>query len=344
MRALLTFMNGAVRCGFASVLCLAVLAGCGSFPRTPPHPYDDPRFRAPKREPRPGLAENVPPSLLLLPGDLVEVETVSTATTTTASKIDATGHVHVPLAGDVRVEGMSLTDAERTIKRALQRYDKYVHVNLRMAEASGHTVTVIGALRQPGVLPLPPGARLSDVLLLAGGELIENFNGQMVSGSDMRGAKLVRDGKTIPIDFRLALQGDPRHNVYLYPGDHVHVPPQSGNNIIVLGAGGGTVFQFAEGMRLTEALARAGGISAAGDKNDIRVVRGPLEAPIVYQSSIQDVVDGEAHDVELYAGDIIWVEDHWIDDFGEVMQVLTPLISTTLATATLYVALERSNN
>ena len=36
-----------------------------------------------------------------------------------------------------------------------------------------------------------------------------------------------------------------------------------------------------------------------GDKNDVRVIRGPMEAPRVYQSSLRDIVDGESYDVEI---------------------------------------------
>lgn len=325
-------------------LALAVLTtGCATFPRTPAHPYDDPRFKESVRAQRPGIPDDSPPPLVLLPGDQVDVETVSTTTSQVSLLVDGKGALHVPLAGDVEVAGMTLGEAEKKIKAAMQRYDKYVHVNLRVGALSGHNATVLGAITTPGVVNLPPGARVSDVILLAGGEVKTLINAQMVSGSDMEEATLVRKGKTLPIDFSRALMGDPLHNVYVHAGDHIYVPPQQGDNIFVLGIVGGTVFQWTPGMRLTEALARAGGVPPSGDKNDIRVIRGPLEAPRVYQSSLRDIVDGETHDVELYPGDIIWVEDHWIEDFGEVMAVLGPLFSSTFSITALIVALNNAN-
>jgi hypothetical protein len=71
----------------------------------------------------------------------------------------------------------------------------------------------------------------------------------------------------------------------------------------------------------------------------VRIVRGSIDNPKVYTTSVRDVIDGEGHDVELYPGDLIWVTDHWIDDFGEVIGVIGPLISLTFSASALAVAL-----
>lgn len=292
--------------------------------------------------PRPGLPDDRPPKMTLLPGDQVQLESISTATNTYTLTVDATGALHVPLAGDVLVGDLTLSDAEAKLTKALQRYDKFVRVNLTIAVAAGHTVTVLGAVTTPGVVTLTPGARLDDVLLKAGGEITTVLdNGEIVSGSDLDSAQLVRGGKPLPVDFRRAMSGDPLHNVFIYPADHIYVPPERGRQIIMLGIGGNTVFQWAPGMRLTEALARGGGVPPLGDKDDVRVIRGPMEAPRVYQSSLRDIVDGETYDVELYPGDIIWVEDHWIEDLGEVMNVISPILGLTFSFMTFYIAVQR---
>lgn len=325
---------------FVTLIVGTLLFGCATFPRTPAHPQDDPRFAPTLAQPRGGVPDDRPPRFVLLPGDQIAVQSVSTTTTSVTVALDATGAVHVPLAGDVSISGLSLTEAEAKLKSALQRYDKYIHVNVGLSAASGHTVTVLGAVQTPGVLMLNPGARVGDVLLQAGGVLTTVINGELVSGSDLEAAQLIRDGRPLPIDFRRAMAGDPLHNVFVRAADHIYVPPERGRQIIILGAGGNTVFQWAPGMRLTEALARGGGVPPMGDKNDVRVIRGPMEAPRVYQSSLRDIVDGESYDVEMYPGDIIWVEDHWIEDLGEVMAVISPLVGLTFTFTTLWVALQ----
>ena len=89
------------------------------------------------------------------------------------------------------------------------------------------------------------------------------------------------------------------------------MPPALGSNISVLGqVGTPQVFPHRAGLRLTQALALAGGVTVGADKGDIRVIRGKLDAPRVYTASLSDMVDGDTHDVLLAPGDIIFVTDH----------------------------------
>src|SRR5262249_40248279 len=87
------------------------------------------------------------------------------------------------------------------------------------------------------------------------------------------------------------------------------------------------------GMRLTEALGAAGGVTTDGSRNDIRIVRGPAEMPTVYQASLADIADGEQHDVELTAGDTVFVTDSFVEDASEVFGVVAPLFSLALVVA-----------
>ena len=90
-------------------------------------------------------------------------------------------------------------------------------------------------------------------------------------------------------------------------------------------------------MRITEALAIAGGISRDGDDADVRVIRGSLARPRVYAVSFDDIVDGDSHNVALAPGDIIFVSEHWISSVGEVIDRLGPVLTlgTTVALTTL---------
>jgi polysaccharide export outer membrane protein len=321
---------------------LCVLSGCASLPPAPRHPLDDKAFAAPILAKRIGLNEDRPPALTLMPGDRVNLEIASSSVTSlTNVLIEASGTVHVPLAGDVEVKSLSLGAAEAKLKAALQRYDSLVHVTVTVASLDGHKVTVVGAVKTPGVVPLQPAARLADVIMQAGGPIVNLVNGQMVSGSDLRTARLVREGNLVPVDFEQAMAGAATHNVYMRAGDQVYIPSERGLTISVMGQTNGTLVQWAPGVRLTEVLAIAGGVHVGGDKNDIRIVRGPIDATRVYQTSVRDVVDGHGHDVELYPGDVIWVTDHWIEDFGEFTGILAPLVSIAFSASALTLSLKK---
>ena len=140
---------------------------------------------------------------------------------------------------------------------------------------------------------------------------------------------------------RKALEGDPLHNVFVHAGDHIYVPPSLGTNVTVLGqVGAPQLFPFRAGLRLTQTLALAGGVNVGGDKGDIRVIRGPLDKPPVYQASLRDIVDGESHDVLMQQGDIVFVTDDPIEDIGEVMALISPVLSLGLSSAAFILSIE----
>jgi hypothetical protein len=77
-------------------------------------------------------------------------------------------------------------------------------------------------------------------------------------------------------------------------------------------------------------------VLSGGDRDDIRVIRGTLEQPVVYQASLDDIVDGERPDAEVFRGDVLFVQDHPLEDFSEVLLLAAPfagVASTLLLTA-----------
>ncbi|MDH3844357.1 MAG: polysaccharide export protein, partial [Myxococcales bacterium] len=316
----------------AILLCVAVSAcAANRYPGAPTMPSDDPAFAAPEPVVMPGLETDPPEALKLMPGDIVQLTTVSAQTNAYPGLIvDALGHLHVPLAGDVSVGGKTLTEAEKAIEAGLRRYDRFARANLIITQPDGHVASVLGAVGKPGRIPVPPGMRVADLFAAASGGretgLASEQAQNLMPNLDL--ARLMRDGETVPVSIPLAIKGDPRHNVRVRSGDQLYVPPGTEMLIMVLGqVGAPQPIAYRQGMRLTEALARAGGITVAGDQNDVRIVRGPLDEPRMYTASIKDLVNGKATDVQLAAGDIVYVTKAWYTKTGEVLNALSPLIS-----------------
>ncbi len=325
----------------ALVCCCSLVCACAGIPIAPAYPLDDPGFSEAVGTQPPGMPDDVAEGLKLYPGDVLSVELASTQTQTlTGLTLDGVGNVHLPLIGDVAVGGLSLVEAEAAIKAEAQRFDRLVQVNVVLTAPAGHRVSVLGAVNTPGALVLPPAARVADAIALAGGPRIAAGD----IGVDWDGSRVVRNGQALPIHLGKAVAGDALHNVYLRPGDHVYVAYAHDSLVSVLGAvGGARALPFHEGMRLTEALALAGGMSPAGDKSDVRVIRGSLAAPRVYTASVRDIVDGDSHDVALHAGDVVYVTEHWLDDAGEVIGLIAPFLSIGLSAAAFYLSIRTLN-
>ncbi|MDH5675417.1 MAG: SLBB domain-containing protein [Myxococcales bacterium] len=323
---------------------------CG-YPRPPAHPAaevgekkgaEDEGFEAAQVE-RPGMPSDAPHGFALAPGDTLAVELVSTETQNIEGlMLDGKGMIHLPLVGDVAVGGASLSEVEQVLTQAFHRFDRLAQVRVRLTGRGGQRATVLGAVEKQGPVELHPAARLTDLIAAAGGPLSTVTGPDPVTVADVSGAVVMRDGKALPVDMQRAMLGDPKHNIYVRPGDHVYVPPSRGMNITVLGqVGNPQLFVHREGLRLTQVLALAGGVTTGGDKDDIRVIRGTLLKPKVYTASLRDVVDGNSHDVVLQPGDIIFVTDHFIEDFSEVMAAITPALSLGLTSAALAITIQR---
>lgn len=285
----------------------------------------------------PGLAEDPPPSSIILPGDVMRLQIISSATYQPVELlVDTLGRVHVPLGGDVDVMGLSLAEAEKRVEESICQYDKFARANLSVQAFSGHRVIVNGAVDKPGVYEARPGFRIADVVALAGGTRILVASGDTQEASDLEAARIVRSGKTLPVSVKLALVGEPLHNVYVRPGDIIFIPWSLKRQIPVLGdVRAARNVPYHRGIRLTEALAAAGGPARTADMADVRIIRGPLSHAKVYRANLDKVIAGAKTDIELAPGDVVFVTEHWFATATDVLNRLTPL----LAAAALYSAI-----
>lgn len=309
---------------------LLVLGACTpSFPRAPTLPSERDAFGQSQSVVPSGMDEDAASPLSLEPGDVIALVLQSAEREEQPNLVvDERGVVHVPLAGDVEVGGMPLTQAEQRLETALRQYDRTVRVSILLTDPRGHVATVIGAVQDPGRFSVTPGMRLADLLAEAGGPARNEEENVGFSGADLGGARLVRRGETLPVSVTLALNGDPRHNVRVRPGDVLYVPADLQRLVTVLGqVTTSQVMQHRPGMRITQSLALAGGLTRDGNWGDVRVIRGDSEHPRVYQASVADIVDGRAPDVVLAPGDIVYVASAGHADLRDVMNSISSFLS-----------------
>jgi polysaccharide export outer membrane protein len=149
----------------------------------------------------------------------------------TICRVDAKGTVNLPLVGEVRVNGQTLSQAERTIEAAYKdgRYLRKPEVTVTVDEYSPREVSIQGQVKNPGRYQLPVEATISvlDLVTKAGG-----FT-DTAQGTAVRLTRILPDGgtKVITIDVESLIKGkgNVRTNgsdssLLLEPDDIVYVP------------------------------------------------------------------------------------------------------------------------
>jgi polysaccharide biosynthesis/export protein len=283
------------------------------------------------------MAPTPPEPFRLRPGDLLSLRIISvTPFEVSRMTVDDLGVLYVPLAGAVQVGGMTLDEAEIKIQEGLRRFDKYGVASLSVVEPAGHQASVVGAVRQPGLFPLAAPTRVAELLARAGGartEVMER-SAELIEYGDIDATRLIRNGETLPISISLAMEGNPQHNIQVKSGDVLFVPALHGAAIPVYGdVREPRSVPWRKGLRLSDAVSWAGGMTENADYGDIRVIRGPLSKPRVYRASVTDFIAGRGTDVELARGDVVFVTSHWYYTTTDVIQRLVPLLTVGAAAA-----------
>jgi len=104
------------------------------------------------------------------PFDLLEIEVYKVPDLSGSERVDSAGYVNIPLIGPVKVVGLTQSEAENLIAEKLgQDYLQNPQVNIDIAEYASQQVTVMGAVKKPGVYALRGGTTLLQVLAMAGG-------------------------------------------------------------------------------------------------------------------------------------------------------------------------------
>ena len=208
--------------------------------------------------------------------------------------IDSRGYLYLPLIGEVKAAGLTVSELRTVLKRRLAEFVKDPQVEVSIAAFRSQKVFIAGEVQRPGVVPITDQPlTLVDALSQVGGPTEEaDYYDVMLT----RGKSRAR----LNID-RLYFAGDTSVNVLLQDGDVVSVPDRLDRKVFILGEVGNSVgvnqaraYVMRRGeMTLTEVLADAGGVnpfsSASSEVYIMRAnpdIESPTQAarnPVVYK-------------------------------------------------------------
>lgn len=236
-------------------------------------------------------------------------------------KIDPEGDISIPVAGRMHVAGLSVEQLEANVAKALTSIMNDPKVTVTVTEFGSRPVSVLGAVRSPGVHQISGRKTLFEVLSLAGGLSAD-------AGNTIKITRRVDAGPLPLANFRRDLSGeffvgsldvksvmearDPGVNIYVLPNDVITVP--KAEMVYVVGAvkrSGGFVLNEKEQMSALQALSLAEGLDNVASAKGARILRqddagnARAEIPI----NLSSILQGSAKDVQLHANDILFVPD-----------------------------------
>ena len=157
-------------------------------------------------------------------GDMLDVKVWKNAELSISAPVRPDGKISVPLAGDIKAEGVSAEALAATITKSLENFIRSPQVTVIVTNPSSSTylrrVRLTGAVAGPTSLPYQKGMTVMDIVLLVGG---------VTPFADANETKLYRKTKTGTKIYPVFLddiltKGDLQTNYNLMPNDIITVP------------------------------------------------------------------------------------------------------------------------
>jgi polysaccharide export outer membrane protein len=232
-------------------------------------------------------------------GDLLHMTVFDTPELTGSLRVSNRGDVTVPLAGNLKVAGLTVEQAQEVIRERLVQghFLKDPGITLFVVEYATQGVSVAGEVQKPGIYPTFGAHRLLDYISLAQG--LTPLAGTTATISHRGGAQNVEPVK---------LTGQITTNPEILPGDTIFVE-KAGIVYVVgdVGRPGGFPMTHDERLTVLQALALAEGANRTAAERSAKLIRespaGRQEIPI----NLRKIVSARAPDLALQDQDILFV-------------------------------------
>src|SRR5262245_30371114 len=208
----------------------------------------------------------VGPDYVLGPGDDVTINVWGALDSTLVRTVDRNGRIVLPKVGDLRIWGLTFSQADRLIRDELARYFRGFQTSVTMGRLRTVSVHVVGEVCQPGVYTLSSLATVTNALYSAGGP---------TKLGSLREVRLLRSNIQVArIDLYDFLQrGDRARDYRLESGGTIFVPTV-GDVIAVAGeVKRPAIYEVQTGTRLADVVTLAGGVTPTSYLKRVQIVR-----------------------------------------------------------------------
>ena len=267
-------------------------------------------------------------SLLIGPGDMVQVDVLDTPEMSQQVRVTDGGNIPLAYVGTIHVAGDTPGAAAARIQEALKQGGimRHPEVTVRVQEYATQDVAVLGQVHSPGSYPIATPQTILKVLSLAGG-VLDTADRHIV---------VKRWATQEKIDYYLS--NDPSRAfesvVIVHPGDTVLVTRAP--VVYILGdvnrPGGYAIATNDSHLTLLQAVAMAGSANKTSVQSRVRLIRktpnGVSERPL----RLDQIEKGKRDDIELQADDIVYVPFSWMKNLA----VNSSSIAASTAGAAMY--------
>ena len=266
--------------------------------------------------------------------------------------VDRDGMITVPYAGQVHVVGHTPREVQAAIEQALEGKAIQPQVLVDVTRSPTNTASVLGEVVQGARVPLSvKGDRVLDVIATAGGvraPVSETF------------VELTRGDRTARVALSRVV-ADHREDIYVQPGDVITVVRDPQKFIAYGATGVNAAIPFdAEGVTLSEAIAKAGGaLDYRADPQGVFVFRFEPEniaralrpnspliersrlTPFVYQLNMKDPASlFVAQRFPIFNRDVLYISNAPLTDIQKVMDVFNLAVTPAASAAAIGTAVK----
>jgi len=240
------------------------------------------------------------PDYVLGPGDGINIDVWGGLAQQFTRVVDREGRVVLPEAGPVVVAGLTLSDAQDTIGKAMLSEFRDAKVQVSLTRLRTIRVYVVGDIQRPGAYDVSSLSTPLNALYAAGGPTAV---GSLRTVRHYRGKELIRE-----VDlYDFILHGIRSDSERLQSGDTILVPPVGPQVTIAGMVRRPAIYELRSETKLSDVITLAGGILVSAEMRDIKVDR--IQAHEKRVTLSVNVPDGSSQEASWKAVEAFTVED-----------------------------------
>ncbi len=264
-------------------------------------------------------------------GDSLEISVLDEPEMTRKVNVIPDGTITYLLVGEIPAEGKTVAELRNMIEQSLVKYFVNPRVSaildqIAKREEEERTVSVVGAVKDPGEIKIKEGDRVIDPIARSGGLLYINdwMGGRTIA--NLKASYISRKGVKLDVDFdKLLRLGDMNYNVPVEKGDFIYIADAENSSVYILGeVTNPQLIPYNRDISLVEALSRSGGFTHKAEKSRVIVLRNSgLGNEFVYVD-VESLLYGskDEQNMILKEGDIVYVPEQGMSEWSRYAEYL----------------------